>query len=779
MLQLYIDNLPAVVKNGTTFKLTRENPAFSQQGDYTFEVTLPLAGCVENQRIYGPVHRIESKHRQLLTSKPFHLASPLVTLTGKATVQSVSEDEIKVQLTAGRSDSNFTATDSDGNDIYIDQLPLGTVFDEYDLRGEIDAAFAKGKSYHFEWFKDKITNSITLADYLCATGNDFHRQHGTWRETSVVFYPFFLADDEKTTENELNFHSLGYSVTKETHLADTAEAGTTTGDTASTATKQELSGLYTQYTLGDRVRVWPKTHDDKVTFDIKEVAVFPQPRLYEILRRILEALGYTLLPFEDDFVRSVFILQHTTDSASTSADESIQYARMLPHVTVQEFITEFNNFFSTILTFDERRRATLHFRSDFYNTATTDDTTGDTKTVELTDVEEELDVDFADESAANNSSTGNVDYDWPTTDDQLRLPDEVWERARILHFADYKKATTYYNALTTAQKEASDFLLIDDSTGYVYASLKPANADTYQLARVDYYPPLIRDDTSRDITTTLKIVPARMTRISDGGSHMNTTTDYATDPIPILVSTTSYGTAATSININVNATINPDNSSSDDDSSSDETSTTEASEYIEVALGLGDVATSEGAYFMTSEVENFDKYSITWKDESGMTIGGEYPEYTTTFYLSAPPQLVPVPLSVPYFKNELTGLLDKLKIELGSNHPVTGANPFLLTDSGEMHLTGQGPLELITTRIEHCFKFLATKPIDITAPFLIHGRRYACHKLEYTIHPDYVAPSSPATSTNSTNNPTQAHPRHHATNRPTSTSWPRPQALPS
>ena len=45
MLQLTIGGLPAVLKAGTSIKLTRENPFFSDAGDYTLEVTLPLDGC--------------------------------------------------------------------------------------------------------------------------------------------------------------------------------------------------------------------------------------------------------------------------------------------------------------------------------------------------------------------------------------------------------------------------------------------------------------------------------------------------------------------------------------------------------------------------------------------------------------------------------------------------------------------------------------------------------------------------------------------------------------
>ena len=59
MIELYIDNQPAIIKSGTSIKLTRENPYFTSSGDYTLDVVLPLAGCVENLKIFGALHRPE------------------------------------------------------------------------------------------------------------------------------------------------------------------------------------------------------------------------------------------------------------------------------------------------------------------------------------------------------------------------------------------------------------------------------------------------------------------------------------------------------------------------------------------------------------------------------------------------------------------------------------------------------------------------------------------------------------------------------------------------
>ena len=59
MIKLIIDGKEAVIKAGTSFKLTRMNPYFEDQGDFTFEVQLPLDGCAENLAIFGALHRAE------------------------------------------------------------------------------------------------------------------------------------------------------------------------------------------------------------------------------------------------------------------------------------------------------------------------------------------------------------------------------------------------------------------------------------------------------------------------------------------------------------------------------------------------------------------------------------------------------------------------------------------------------------------------------------------------------------------------------------------------
>lgn len=126
MIRLMIDGKVAVLKAGTSFKLTRMNPYFEDQGDFTFEVQLPLDGCAENLAIFGALHRAEVGVAGWANVElPMHLIAPPVDVVGVAKVMTVTDAEVKVQLLAGKSAVNDFGKDANGNDLYIDELGLG------------------------------------------------------------------------------------------------------------------------------------------------------------------------------------------------------------------------------------------------------------------------------------------------------------------------------------------------------------------------------------------------------------------------------------------------------------------------------------------------------------------------------------------------------------------------------------------------------------------------------------------------------------------------------
>ena len=58
-MQVIINNKVAAVKSGSSFEYVSENRLFGGGDDYTFAITLPLAGCAVNQAIFGHINRAD------------------------------------------------------------------------------------------------------------------------------------------------------------------------------------------------------------------------------------------------------------------------------------------------------------------------------------------------------------------------------------------------------------------------------------------------------------------------------------------------------------------------------------------------------------------------------------------------------------------------------------------------------------------------------------------------------------------------------------------------
>ena len=183
-MQLLIDNKPVIVKKGTSIRLTRENPSISQNGDYTLDVTLPLAGCLENINVFGIPHY---RHQPLvgLADKTFQfsLEASRLRLTGTAVVTQVSEEEIKLQLLAGNTELNFD--NREGGEKYIDELDLGTAY------GDI-------------WEDDSLPVEQTPKNTLrMLHSNLINREmaeklmHGQNADTDCVLFPIYSTTDQE------------------------------------------------------------------------------------------------------------------------------------------------------------------------------------------------------------------------------------------------------------------------------------------------------------------------------------------------------------------------------------------------------------------------------------------------------------------------------------------------------------------------------------------------------------------------------------------------------
>lgn len=205
MIKLLIDGKEAVIKAGTSFKLTRMNPYFEDQGDFTFEVQLPLDGCAENLAIFGALHRAEVGLAAWANKElPMHLIAPPVNVVGVAKVMTVSETEVKVQLLAGKSAVNDFGKDAEGKDLYIDELDLGLKLDNTNT--PVGHQEPYDMDHQFVTFPVRDGNGM-IVNYPLWT---FILWRNQWRRSVCKYQNYAVQPYLATVINSI-FKKLGYS----------------------------------------------------------------------------------------------------------------------------------------------------------------------------------------------------------------------------------------------------------------------------------------------------------------------------------------------------------------------------------------------------------------------------------------------------------------------------------------------------------------------------------------------------------------------------------------
>ena len=119
MIRLLIDGHDVVLPLDMSFDYLRENPFFSRNGEYTYDIEIDL-GCEQNRLLYASINRTDVstriKGRQAVLMDGYR-----VLAKGTEVVLSVENKTAKIQLVAGNSELNYLT----GGDMRIRQLDLG------------------------------------------------------------------------------------------------------------------------------------------------------------------------------------------------------------------------------------------------------------------------------------------------------------------------------------------------------------------------------------------------------------------------------------------------------------------------------------------------------------------------------------------------------------------------------------------------------------------------------------------------------------------------------
>lgn len=646
MLQLTLDGQPATLKQGTAFKITRENPAFSKQGDYSFEISLPLASCPENLAILGPVRRPEGFSPQERLGGQFHLIAPPLSLHGTYRVTELGNTEAKIQLLAARTEANYAATDASGNDLYVDELDLGRCWDE-EWPAMADEVHENYPGEEFTYDYPTLFQAAWYFSY-CRTPLADRLAHGAAGQTTCCLFPVAPAAAEAFGGGVFagaNYHKLSSLTTDPQFWPDFRPA---------------IAG-------GASVKISER--------------LCPQPMLCDVLRRVCRAVGFRLnVEAFSSFSRNLIIV---------SSRFSVQIAELLPHWTVKEFFAEVENLLGIVLVFGEDGTATPVPRDEYYSG----------KIQPLTQVLDDFSADCEEEAQEETSATGNVDYEWPASDDMLRLPDEVWQRADVRRMASLADIDSFIAGLSNDERTDSAYLFVSQAENTAYAILENLSGE-WVRTRLDHYPPLLRDASTREIGTKLRIVPARMRAVQWNNGELGGMPDY-----PLLLSAAEFSKEAY---FSVNSAVNPDSPTA-----GEQEAEADKPDVMEIAFG----GAGDWGYLFQNAAAGVDAF------------------------FSAP-------LAVTVQKDEKTGLPAYIAMEnRGQEFQFPPEGPFPLPrllggTAGSWNRSGaaQGAAFEIDTNTAYEFDFISPGPIDVRRAFLIAGRVYVAKKLEYSFNAERTDP---------------------------------------
>lgn len=120
MTELYIDRQLVVLPENFTITIIEENPFFTKNGKYTYDISLSLLDPI-NARIYKHLNRINRKGDIPKNRSAYLVVDNEVMLNGTEVILEYTEREVKIQLVSGNSELNFLI----GGDRKLRDLNLG------------------------------------------------------------------------------------------------------------------------------------------------------------------------------------------------------------------------------------------------------------------------------------------------------------------------------------------------------------------------------------------------------------------------------------------------------------------------------------------------------------------------------------------------------------------------------------------------------------------------------------------------------------------------------
>ena len=419
MVELVINKQRAVLPDTASIKLTRTNPMIGTSGDYTLDVTLDLAHCLENRAIFGLLHRPEADLRKLDGKRfPALLTAGHTQMAGAVRVTNTTNESVKVQFLAGKT---MLGRGADLNETYINRLNLGNCWNTFPNFKDGDGDYTPG--FNRQTMEYLFFHQVHVPAKYGFSVSDM--MWGDLERTDTVLLPLYLEDDDVVVNP------------------------------------------YDIVTTFEGTRIFVREKNKSYVED--ETLIAPMPYLTDIIRRVVAAVGYTLTDLvgldQPPYSRLIIISTQTADIARAS---------VLPNWTVMEFFEQLENFLGLVFDVDENGGAVVvRKRADIFDPAKMEAQV-------LTDVLDEVSVDISEDEEPRGTYEGNVVYAAGEEIPAVLCPDpEIYDKAIVVKRDTFEKVFAFYLKLSDKEKKKSQYIFRVTSTGDEYAILRTVPRDLY------------------------------------------------------------------------------------------------------------------------------------------------------------------------------------------------------------------------------------------------------------------------------------------------------------
>ena len=389
------------------------------------------------------------------------------------------------------------------------------------------------------------------------------------------------------------------------------------------------------------------------------------PKLLDVATLIAAKMGYTLdLTCLPDACHSIYVVSATQGNIG----------KKLPHWTVKEFFTQFQNFFGCTFVGAGNKQLKLVYLGEYINSS-----------VETIDPVEDFQAEYNEDDDAEGIMNRNVEFQMETSDTEI-VDSEILEQAE--YSAEFTDGRTMENAFSN---DSADMKMrkLYKLNGETYIGWE-ATEGQYELRRVAPFNPLKRFKGAESVQ--LKIAPAY---IEDVECTINDSHDLFVSPYPY------------TFRISIPSVSNPYGLSTN--------------------WGIGGIQENkptlqglvEGSESIVSEDDKADTMSVAFVDGREETVTPHSDEY------GGKDKTYKVHLAFTdcNFKKQLSNNRSKWSFSL---NPLTGYDFYL----GQLHqLSFSCPY-----KVKHIIRFFSDAIPDPTHIFIIHGKRFACEKVEASIH---------------------------------------------